>query len=433
MAGHFGRMAEENVSDKKVNIRPRRLSLSRIAEIRKKQLRPSGAKFPAKMGRREEMDDEISLEDGEVSDDDKPVDDLKASERADAAKAVKKSSPRSDVVAEEAVEKAGEGSVETASDERFGRRVVVSGSKGKVIFIRAARRFSALKSPLWLALFAGGVIVIWTGIQSYQSGVEAGRKVAEAEAEAEAVKERVALKPEVLERLNAALAELRRGDPAKALQAFSELELQHPEVSSLTYLTGLAAMQNGDIELAGRKVQESIVKRERVSDALTLQAVLETQKRSEPGIATLGDGRLRSEDYLRRAITADVANPLPMIELGTLFRYQKRNEEARALLEGARHRLQPVDSTTVVDVSLALMALQETADGALPVIENPTKDATTLFSAGYIALRQGQPDTAVESFHNARQRLTPDLFYYLINDPAIRRFVDEPKMREFFE
>ena len=130
---------------------------------------------------------------------------------------------------------------------------------------------------------------------------------------------------------------------------------------------------------------------------------------------------------------ADEANPFPMVELATLLRYQKRADEALALLRGARSRLNPVDSHSVVDVTIALATLQETPDNQLPQIAEPGKDLVSAFSAAYVAMRKGDFDRAVDLAKTARKMAAADLFDYLINDPAIRRYAGEPKLREFFQ
>jgi hypothetical protein len=172
----------------------------------------------------------------------------------------------------------------------------------------------------------------------------------------------------------------------------------------------------------------SITKNERVSDSLALMAVLETQKSN----AGMGDPKVRAESYLRQAMVADAANPYPMIELGSLLRYRKQNEEARKLFEGARVRLNPVDSRMVADVSLELMDLGERADDALPPeISDPS--STQAFAAAYLALRRSHPDRAAQILRAARHRLPDDVFYYLVNDPLIRKYSREPALKEFFE
>ncbi|MFZ4774531.1 MAG: tetratricopeptide repeat protein [Terrimicrobiaceae bacterium] len=250
---------------------------------------------------------------------------------------------------------------------------------------------------------------------------------------AEQTKEKVSVSKEFLAEVDQALADLRTGDAEKALKKLQELESSKSQVASLTYMLALAAMQNGDITLAEKKATESIAKRERVSDSLALQAVLETQKRADSSMKTFGDTRLRSELLLRQAILADAANPFPLIELATLLRYQKRNEEALALLRAARSRLNPVDSHAVIDVTINLATLGDTSDAMLPDIAEPGKDLAAALGAAYVAMRKGNFDKASEILKIARAQTPPDLFDYLINDPTIRRYASEPKLREFFQ
>ena len=232
-------------------------------------------------------------------------------------------------------------------------------------------------------------------------------------------------------RLDQALGELRTGDPQKSLDQLVVLEKEAPGVSSLSYLVALAAMQAGNPELSFKMADASIARNERVSDSLALKAVLETQK-SHAGTGGMGDPKIRAESYLREAMVADAANPYPMIELGSLLRYRKQNEEARKLFQGARLRLNPVDSRMVADVSLELMDLGELPDDKLPPeISDPS--STQAFAAAYLALRRSQPDRATEILQAARHQLPDDVFYYLVNDPLIRKYSREPALKEFFE
>ncbi len=279
------------------------------------------------------------------------------------------------------------------------------------------------------ALVLGFVTVVLFSICAWNLGIGAGeRNLIE-----EQTKENVSVSKDFLGEVDQALANLRSGDTEQALKKLSELESARSKVASLTYLLALAAMQNGDIPLAEAKANESIAKRERVSDSLALLAVLETQKGGDPSIKTLGDTRLRSELLLRQAMLADAANPFPMIELATLLRYQKRNDEALALLKAARSRLNPVDSHTVIDVTIGLTALGETPDATLPDIALGSKDLTSEFSAAYIAMRKGDFDQAAGILKTVRAQTPPDLFDYLINDPTTRRYAQEPKLKEFFQ
>lgn len=232
------------------------------------------------------------------------------------------------------------------------------------------------------------------------------------------------------DRLDKALKDLRGSEPEKALEQLTLLEQEAPEAASLAYLVALAAMQAGQPEVSAQYIEKSIARRERVSDAIALKAVLETQR----GTGTqMGDPRLRAEGYLRQALLADSANAAPLVELATLLRYRHQNEEARRVLEAARSRLNPVDSHTVVEVSIALLDLQEKPDAQLPESVDPDQGAPGLFSAAYLAMRRGNFPEAARILKTARERLSPDLFFYLVNDPALRKYAREQELASSFE
>jgi hypothetical protein len=315
----------------------------------------------------------------------------------------------------------------TAKDQeadRPARKNLGLDEMGHVIRRRAVKRIRlifALAAALVASVLCS--VVFWN--LGFGAGVESSLE--------EETKERVTVSKEFLADLDQALADLRAGETDKAVKKLRELEGAKTGVASLTYLLAVAAVQNGDIPLAEAKTAESISKRERISDSLALQAVLETQKRSDPSLQKFGDTRPRTEALLRQAMLADEANPFPMVELATLLRYQKRADEALALLRGARSRLNPVDSHSVVDVTIELATLQETPDDQLPQIAEPGKDLLSAFSAAYVAMRKGDFDRAADLAKTACKMAAADLFDYLINDPAIRRYAGEPKLREFFQ
>lgn len=243
-------------------------------------------------------------------------------------------------------------------------------------------------------------------------------------------KQRVNIPADFQPRLDKALSQLRAGDARKALDQLLLLEHEAPAVSSLTYLVALASVRAGDMATASAKADQSVAKRERISDSLALKAVLETQNPS--GSTRGGDPRVRAETYLRQAMIEDEANPFPYVELATLLRSQKRDEEAMRLLEGARARLNPVDSHAVVDATIALLNLQNLPDNELPENINPDKDVAALFSTAYIAMRKGGFARAAALLATARDRLPADLYHYLVNDPAMRNYARQPEVAGFF-
>lgn len=307
-----------------------------------------------------------------------------------------------------------------AEAEALTKRVGKHFRQGLMVFLRRRVRVGvALGISLVLV-----VLAVWIA-SGFARHSERTRMLAEIS------RQGVGITQEKQDRLDKALMDLRGGDSEKALKQLVLLEHEAPEVASLAYLVALAAMQAGQPELSAEYVEKSIARRERVSDAIALKAVLESQGGGS-GVP-LGDPRLRAEGYLRQAMLADAANASPLVELATLLRYRKQNDEAMRVLEAARSRLNPVDSHTVVDVSIALLALQEKPDEKLPDAINPDKDVPALFSAAYLAMRRGNFPEAAGILKTARERLSPDLFFYLANDPAFRKYAREKELAGCFE
>jgi hypothetical protein len=282
------------------------------------------------------------------------------------------------------------------------------------------------------ALFAVAVLVIATAIFSsvtaWKFGADAGEKrVIERQTKADVV-----VSPEYLERLDKAFENLRTGKSGEALKVFQELETENPDVGSISYLVGLAAMRSGNAGLASEQADLSIRKREKVSDAIALQSLIQAKKIAGPKAQKFGDSQLRSELALKQASLADVSNPLPMIELSALLREHGKTEEALEVLQATRSRVQPVDLIPFVEATIRLATLQASPEGELAEPPDPDKDLTSAFSAAYIAMRRGRFDEAAKILKSTRNRTDPALFRYLMNDQAIRPYSREPQLREFF-
>jgi tetratricopeptide (TPR) repeat protein len=189
------------------------------------------------------------------------------------------------------------------------------------------------------------------------------------------------------------------------------------------------AIQSGDLNLALQKVDESIAKGEKLSDSLALKAAIEMEMGGKGG---MGDPKVRAESLLRSAMAADISNPRPYIELASLLRFQGRNDEARQLFQAASVRLNPVEGQALVDTSLSLLHLQQTPDDKLPMNLDSDKDPRSLVSAAYIAMRENDIPAVKALLARARQRLSPALYNYLMNDPAIRVFSKNPQMSGLF-
>ncbi len=420
-------MPKESESERKFKIRPRGLDKEPVKaeegeepgeeETPKhkwgRHLRQIGKKFPTK-----NIAKPLSPDEAEASDEKKPTEDSGAERNSPAPTSSNLSGPE------------GWESLDDPTTESLPPVQEEKKPAGKPPgTLQLLRLLARKRVRLVSALAAGLATVIFFCLVFWNLGTGAGR----AALLRETSKEGTSVSGDFLAQIDQALADLRAGDADKAVKKLQELEKPDTQVASLTYLLALAAMQNGDTDLAAQKAAESIAKRERVSDSLALQAVLETQKGGNSAIPKFGDPRLRSELLLRQAILADTANPFPMIELATLLRYQKRRTEAQDLLRAARSRLNPVDSHTVVDVTLELSQLQDTPDDSLPRIADPDRDFASAFSAAYIAMRRRDFDQAAGLLETLSRRMPADLFYYLVNDPALRRYAAEPKLQKFFQ
>jgi len=95
-------------------------------------------------------------------------------------------------------------------------------------------------------------------------------------------------------------------------------------------------------------------------------------------------------------------------------------------------RLNPVEGQTLVDTSLSLLNLQQTPDNKLPENWDSDKDQRSLVSAAYVAMRKNDIPTVKTLLAKARERLSPALYNYLMNDPAIRVFFKNPQMTGLF-
>lgn len=282
------------------------------------------------------------------------------------------------------------------------------------------------------AIFALCVLVCITAIFSSVTAWKLGADAGEKRLIEKQTKTDVMFSAEYFARLNKAFEDLRAGKSGEALKTFQALEAQNPDVSPMAYLIALTAMRSGDMDLAEEKAALSIRKREKVSDSIALQALIQAQKSGDPNTKKFGDNMLRAELALKQAMLADISNPLPMIELSALLREQGKTDEALEFLRAARSRVQPVDLIPFVDTTSSLAVLQASPDGALTEPANPDKDLTSAFSAAYIAMRKGHFDQAAKILNSTRSRTDPALFRYLINDRAIRSYSREPQLREFF-
>lgn len=233
--------------------------------------------------------------------------------------------------------------------------------------------------------------------------------------------------------LGDAFARLRAGDGPGALEALRTLRLRNPRLSSLSYVAALAATQAGDIAAATKETARSLAAGERVSDSYALAAAVESLKPGSVEWQAIGDTDERGEFFLRQAIAADQANPAPRLELGIRLRGKGKNAEAVEMLESARLRLHPVDQAAVVDTTLLIIKLEGSTDEALPADLDPDKNTASLMGAAYVALRRGDITAAAALFGTAKSRLPPELYYYLLGDPAFGPYRQNPALAPIFQ
>lgn len=282
-------------------------------------------------------------------------------------------------------------------------------------------------------MIAGGiallmVVALVSGAGAYTIGQANGR-AAERAASVQVFSE---FSPEQMAGLNTAVEKLREGHPSEAVTMLTDLRNQGGYHPSLSYLLALAALQDGDARLATTEAEKSISLKERVSDSLALLAVLETQKASDRTQMAMVDPRRRAETFLREAIAVDPANPYPHFELATLLRYQGNRQEALQEIEAAKARLNPMDSHLVMDITSRLLRLESLAAVDLPPQQTSTNDPRELLPAAYAAMKRGDFDQAADLLRKTQPLMDRELFIYLINDPAMRRFAKEPKLAEFY-
>ena len=391
--------------------------LTHLERVKRNMLKQSGVKFPAKASRKEDVE-------GLWGDHAAPNDPLPSGERSPAPDTAAGSDPTR-IETEE---------MENLPPPGFKKR---PGSRQPLKLKSAIRQFKKWFWRIWHFETKTGyffIALMICVIAVWQLAFSRGRSAMGADIRAAATKERLEVPKDFSRSVDEALIMMREGDPKTALEKLRELEAKQPDVSSLTYLVALAAMRSGDLNLADEKTEASITKKERVSDSLAIQAVIEAMKRANKNYRVMGDPKLRGELLLRQAILADEANPVPYIRLSILLRYQKRNDEALEMLHAGWARLNPVDSQVMVDSMWALIKLEKASDSELPK-DSPDlgKSPAALIASAYAAMRRGDFSRAAESLKLCRGMIPFDLFQLVLNDPAFAPFKIRPELAEFIK
>jgi len=232
--------------------------------------------------------------------------------------------------------------------------------------------------------------------------------------------------------INQALTLIRQNKVPAAFQILDALRAANPRLSSISYLTALAALQGGDFRAAAQEIALAQRSAEKASDAYALGATWENLQRGRGPERSAEERAERVESLLRQGIAADQANPGPRLELGMQLRARGEREAARAMLASARLRLQPVDPAVVVDTTLLLIELEQKPTELLPTNLDPDKNTASLLGAAYVAMRQEDYPSIIRLLKRARERLKPELYNYLIADPAFAPYRARPGLAEEF-
>jgi tetratricopeptide (TPR) repeat protein len=226
--------------------------------------------------------------------------------------------------------------------------------------------------------------------------------------------------------INQALTLIRQNKVPAAFQILYTLRATNPRLSSISYLTALAALQGGDLRAAAQEIALAQRSTEKASDAYALGATWENLERGLGPERSTDERAERVESLLRQAIAADQANPGPRVELGMQMRARGEREAALAMLASARLRLQPVDPAVTVDTILLLIELEQKPTELLPTNLDPDKNTANLFGAAYVAMRHEDYASIIRLLKKARERLKPELYNYLIADPAFAPYRARP-------
>jgi tetratricopeptide (TPR) repeat protein len=216
---------------------------------------------------------------------------------------------------------------------------------------------------------------------------------------------------------------LRKGQFEEALLGFQELKKNHPNTPHLAYACALAALTASDLTLASGFAQESIKRGEHVGDAMALSANIELSRAADPTSPPLADPAIRAREFLLKAIEIDPLNPAPHIELAALHRRQGNPDEAIASLTRARNLQFPVDTIIVTELTMAL--LKEDAG-------QTTEEPVPPFVLAVRSAKEGDSVTAAMLFTECKRNLPETTFQYLQTDPLVRKFSDQPELKDIF-
>lgn len=230
------------------------------------------------------------------------------------------------------------------------------------------------------------------------------------------------LPADAMDQLNISITELRNGDPSKAVEDLQKLAASYPDAPCLVYATAIAALTSQNLELAETMAKLCVDSGYRKSDALALLANIEIAKSSQSELPSFTDPALRAKDLLTQAIEADPLNAGPHIEMAAISRRLGDFEQAIAHLERGKNLVFPVDTLVVTQTTLAI--LKDESQASTPEEHLPP------FALAVRSARQGDTLTAALIFTDCRRHLPEETYAFLITDPAVRKFSDQPGLKD---
>ncbi len=219
-----------------------------------------------------------------------------------------------------------------------------------------------------------------------------------------------ALPEDALPEFHEALRIFRDGDTTDAGKRFDALESRFPGAPAIAYVQLLMAMQEGNYPEAEVKAQACLDANFRPSDVLAIRAVMaSTGNPPQPE---------KQRRLLQQAILVDPMNPTPFIELAGLERFLGEDSRAAASLAAAGLRFHPTDSQAVVKILEALVSapVSGPAEAVVSASGSPERD----FRAALGEFRAGRRENGTAILRVLGRTLDPDLFLYILNDPAFR-------------
>lgn len=226
------------------------------------------------------------------------------------------------------------------------------------------------------------------------------------------------LDPAALAFMDEAMQSLRAGDTGAALGQLDLLRASHPEFPSLQYAYALTWLAADQPHRAGEFAKASVALGERVADSLALQAAI-LKSSTSPGDKHLASPDTLQGDLLLQAIASDPLNPAPRIELAHLLRSVGDRDSARAHLRAAQALLHPVESSIVVETTLAIMDAEDGVAAHEPADPDVHSLVASHFVRAVSAMRSGDPATSQASLAQAIPLCPPATFAYLASDPAL--------------